>query len=75
MVTRITKVCHALMFLYGAAYWIQIGLFPVCELFLLQKSHKVNKTTDVSGDSVLIKHTLSFPLYMIYRGETGDYYH
>ena len=28
--SRMTKVCHALMFLYGAAYWIQIGVFPVC---------------------------------------------
>ena len=26
---RMTKVCHVLMFLYGAAYWIQIGVFPV----------------------------------------------
>ena len=43
------------MFLYGAAYWIQIGVFPVCVLFLLQKSHKVDKTTDVCEDSVLIK--------------------
>ena len=24
-----SKVCHVLMFLYGAAYWIQIGVFPV----------------------------------------------
>ena len=39
--SRMTKVCHALMFLYGAAFWIQIGVFPVCELFLLQK--KVTK--------------------------------
>ena len=30
---------------------------------IAKKSHKVDKTTDVCGDSVLTKHALSFPLY------------
>ena len=33
--------------------------------FYCKKSHKVDKTTDVCEDSVLIKHALSFPLYII----------
>ncbi len=32
--TRMTYVCHVLMFLYGAAFWIQIGVFPVSSIEL-----------------------------------------
>lgn len=35
-----TKVCHVLMFLYGGAYWIQIGVFPVSFIRIYIKQYK-----------------------------------
>ena len=30
--SRMSVVCHVVIFLYAAAFWIQVGVFPVSSL-------------------------------------------